>query len=367
MKKNLVEKYIELYKKGYSEVFDKYLHTKTMQRLKGIGMYCGMDYVGINMLRPKNDYTRYDHSVVTCYGTYALTEDLIQALAALFHDSGTAPFSHVNSYKNGEGETQENDEEDVLTILKKDKELLEHLKNDKINLLDVCDASKYPIVDKERPALCMDRLDGILSTCLLCTGKLDFEYISELINMVVVFEQKDYSWCYPMNERLESYNIEIGLNEMGSKLCYEDFFEAISIFGRMLQSKESRYAMTLLGDILKIMELEGIISGNENSETEIIKKMVNSKYKNLWLDFTKLSKVEEVDESTNGYVLTPKSKIRYTFPLVWDGTSPTDFFGISGELYDDYIKLQDQLDKIDIPLKGNLSEESEKILLKYKK
>jgi len=95
--------------------------------------------------------------------------------------------------------------------------------------------------------------------------------------------------------------------------------------------------------------------------------MLNSPYQQLWIDFNNLSEVWEVDAETEGYVINPKSKIRYTFPLVFDGTQPYDYFGICGDLYDDYIKLQPELDKVGIPLKGNLSPESEKILVKHKK
>jgi hypothetical protein len=366
MKKTLVDQYIELYRSENTEILDKYDNTETMQRLKGKGYFCGMDYVGIKKLKPKRKYTRYDHSNVVCHGTYSLTGDLKQALAGKFHDVGTRPFAHANSFKKGEGATQENDELDVKTILKNDKTILRYLKEDNIELEEVCDASMYPIVDKEIPALCMDRLDGILSTSLFWTGNIGIKDVTDLLRMITYFEQKDL-WGCPSSERLENFEIEMGLNEMNSNKCYEDFFAVIGTYSRLLQSKESRYAMTLLGDILGIMETKGILSGNEQSEKEAIEKMLNSPYQQLWIDFNNLSEVWEVDAETEGYVINPKSKIRYTFPLVFDGTQPYDYFGICGDLYDDYIKLQPELDKVGIPLKGNLSPESEKILVKHKK
>ena len=46
----LVEKYNNLNKENSNDTLDKYFETKTLQRLKGKGLFCGMDYVGINFL-----------------------------------------------------------------------------------------------------------------------------------------------------------------------------------------------------------------------------------------------------------------------------------------------------------------------------
>mgnify|MGYP007002368809 CR=1 FL=1 len=48
-----LNKYNAMNKKNYQGPLDKYFKTKTMQRLKGKGLFCGMDHVGVDMLRPR--------------------------------------------------------------------------------------------------------------------------------------------------------------------------------------------------------------------------------------------------------------------------------------------------------------------------
>lgn len=57
----LVEKYNNF------NVLDKYFETKTLQRLKGKGLFCGMDYVEIDSLIPTEYYSRYNHSKNVAY------------------------------------------------------------------------------------------------------------------------------------------------------------------------------------------------------------------------------------------------------------------------------------------------------------
>ena len=63
----LVEKYNNLNKQNSNNVLDKYFETKTLQRLKGKGLFCGMDYVEIDSLIPTEYYSRYDHSKNVAY------------------------------------------------------------------------------------------------------------------------------------------------------------------------------------------------------------------------------------------------------------------------------------------------------------
>lgn len=61
---------------------------------------------------------------------------------------------------------QASDELKIESILKQDEEFLEYLHEDKIELKDVTNPEKYPLINKEIPTLCLDRSDGILATCL---------------------------------------------------------------------------------------------------------------------------------------------------------------------------------------------------------
>ena len=112
----LVEKYNNLNKQNSNSTLDKYFETKTLQRLKGKGLFCGMDYVGIDSLRPREYYSRYDHSKNVAYTAWKLSGDLKVTLTGAFHDVGSLAFAHVNSFKKGDSLTQESDELLLSTI-----------------------------------------------------------------------------------------------------------------------------------------------------------------------------------------------------------------------------------------------------------
>jgi len=71
----LVEKYNNLNKQNFNDVLDKYFQTKTLQKLKGKILFCGMNYVGINSLRSNEYYSRYSHSKNIAYTAWKLSED----------------------------------------------------------------------------------------------------------------------------------------------------------------------------------------------------------------------------------------------------------------------------------------------------
>lgn len=185
----LVEKYNNMNKENANNKLDRYFNTRTLQRLQGKGLFCGMDYIGIEELKTIEYYSRLDHSKNVAYTASKLSDDFKVALAGAFHDIGTLSFSHVNSYKKGEALTQENDELDIKSILLKDEELITYLYEDGINISDVVDYSRYPLIDKKIPCLCLDRVDGgILATCLIWDHTHTFEEIEALYNMICYTE-----------------------------------------------------------------------------------------------------------------------------------------------------------------------------------
>lgn len=371
----MLERYNKLYRTNYPGKLDnskleRYFNTITLQRLKGRGMYCGMDYVGVPKLIPREKYTRYDHSKNVSYSGWTLSEDLKVALTGAFHDVGTLDFSHVNSFKKGEGLTQENDELDVKTILNKDEELLQYLYEDGLTVDDVCDYSKYPLLDKEIPALCLDRVDGILSTCLFFAKTHSYEEIEKLYYMLTYFENLNGMVIDLTVDRLKNFNGEIVLSEYGDAY-YEDFFKAISCYSKILLSKESRYVMELFGIVLRFYEDVGVIENNDLfnlSEDELIGKILDSKHKDIWLDFTSMDKVRvALPNQRKGLILYSKPKIRQANPLCFGQMTVSEIDGISGDFYRELVNLYKDIENTDKPLVGNLSESTVKVLTKYKK
>lgn len=371
----MLERYNKLHRTNYPGKLDnsrleRYFQTKTLQKLKGRGMFCGMDYVGIKKLIPNAKYTRYDHSKNVAYSGWTLSEDLKVALTGGFHDVGTQDFSHVNSFKKGESLTQENDELDIKTILNNDEEILEYLFEDKLTVDDVCDYSKYPLLDKEIPSLCLDRVDGILSTCLFFAKTHSIEEIENLYYMLTYFENLNGMVIDLSVDRLKNFNGEIVLSECG-EASYEDFFRAISCYSKLLLSKESRYVMELFGIVLRFYEDVGVIEDNDLfnlSEEEVIAKILDSKYRDIWLDFTSMDKVRiALPNQRKGLILYSKPKIRQANPLCFGQMTVCEIDGISGDFYRELVNLYKDIERTDKPLVGNLCESTVKVLSKYKK
>lgn len=365
----LVEKYNNLNKKNSNDALDKYFETKTLQRLKGKGLFCGMDYVGINSLRPNEYYSRYDHSKNVAYTAWKLSEDLKIALTGAFHDVGSLSFAHVNSFKKGDSLTQESDELDIKSIIQKDEELLTYLHEDGINIDEVVTASKYPLIDKKIPSLCLDRVDGILATCLFWSKTHSFEEIESLYNMLTYFENLN-GMCFDIsNERLRNFNGEIVLSE-NYNAEYEDFFRAINTYSKLLLTKEDRYLMEVLGLALKYYEDIGLITENdlfELSEQEIISKILNSKYGYILKDVLSLDKVSYATKEDTGLVIVSKPKIRQANPLCFGQMEICEIDGISGRFYRELNNLYQNIELTNKPITGDLDKETVKILSKYKK
>lgn len=365
----LVEKYNNLNKKNSNAVLDKYFETKTLQRLKGKGLFCGMDYVGIDSLRPVEYYSRYDHSKNVAYTAWKLSEDLKVALAGAFHDIGSLSFAHVNSFKRDDSLIQESDELNIKDVMSQDKELLEYLYNDGINIEDVVSAEKYPLIDKKIPSLCMDRVDGILATCLFWAKTHSFEEIESLYNMLTYFENLNGMCFDTSNERLRNFNGEIVLSE-NCKAEYEDFFKAVNTYSKLLLTKEDRYLMEVLGLTLKYYEDIGLINEKdlfELGEQEIISKILDSKYGNVLKDVLSLREVSYATNDDTGLILVSKPKIRQANPLCFGQMEVCEIDNISGKFYRELNNLYEDIKLTNRPITGKLNKETIKILSKYKK
>ncbi|MBQ2872753.1 MAG: HD domain-containing protein [Bacilli bacterium] len=365
----LVEKYNNLNKQNSNSILDKYFETKTLQRLKGKGLFCGMDYVGIDSLKPREYYSRYDHSKNVAYTAWKLSEDLKVALAGAFHDVGSLSFAHVNSFKKGDSLKQESDELSVKEVLLRDKELLEYLYQDGISLDDVIDGARYPLIDKKIPALCLDRVDGILATCLFWAKTHSFEQIEGFYNMLTYFETLNGMTFDMTNERLLNFNGEIVISEYDD-VWYEDFFDAIGVYSKLLLTKEDRYLMEILGLTLKYYEDIGIISERdlfEMSEQEIISKILDSKYGDILKDVLSLDKVEYAKDNDSGLILISKPKIRQANPLCWGHMRVCDIYEITGEFFRELVDLSEDIKLTDRPIVGNLSKETMKVLSRYRR
>lgn len=365
----LVEQYRDLNKERSNNEIEKYFNTETLRRLKGKGLFCGMDYVSIESLKPNEYYSRFDHSRNIAYSAWKLSEDLPTTLAGAFHDVGSLSFAHVNSFKKGEGLTQEQDELSIKSVIEEDNELLELLKQDGIKLEDVIDPKRYPLIDKSIPALCLDRLDGILATCLFFAKTHSFSQIRELYYMVCYFENLNGICVDIFNDRFQNFNGEIVLGEYGD-VYYEDFFKAINAYSNILLTKEDRYMMEILGLTLKYYEDIKVISERDLfylSEEEIIDIILSSRYSAVLEDVLAIEKVRYANPSDNGIVVVPKPKIRQASPLCLGQMTVCEIHEISGDFYRELNDLREAIELTDKPITADLSKSTIQTLRPYQK
>ena len=365
----LVEKYNALNQERADERLKRYFKTKTLERLKGKGMFCGMDYTGIKRIRPIEYYSRYDHSKNVANTASKLSEELKVALTGAFHDVGTLSFAHVNSFKKKDATAQASDELKVESVLKQDEELLEYLHEDKIELEDVIHPEKYPLIDKDLPTLCLDRADGILATCLFWAHTHSIEEIEALYNMLAYFDNLDGMVVDNFNHRLKDFTGEMALVEH-PKAEFEDFFKAINIYSKLQLTKEDRYFMELLGLALNYYEDIGIIQEEDLfhlSEQEIIDKIFDSKEKSVLEDILSLEEVHYSKPEDKGIVVVTKPKIRQSNPLCFNQMSLCEINDISGEFYQELNPLFKDICLTSKPITGDLSKDTVKKLAKYQK
>ncbi len=232
--------YLECYLKQLDyenkpQFLDKYLKSPSLLRLKKVGYFCGMDYASKSVYDFSEYISRYDHSLTVALLTYKLTKDKVQTLSALFHDIATPCFSHVIDYMNKDYTNQESTEEYTERIIKEDVYLLECLKEDNINIEDIIDFKKYPVVDNKRPKVCTDRIDGVILTGACWTKNITLDDIYNIVN----------DMCIVINEDNEQ---EIGFTNKDTVDKIINISKSIDVY---CHSNEDNYMMNLLADITK--------------------------------------------------------------------------------------------------------------------
>ena len=296
MKKTLLEFYLETLEYNEKpEFINKYLNTPSLNRLKKVGYFCGMDYASKNIYDFKEHITRYDHSLTVALLTWKCTKDKKATLAGLFHDIATPCFSHVIDYMNKDYENQESTEEYTEDILKKDTYLSKCLKEDNIKIEDIIKFKQYNIVDNNRPKVCADRLDGVILTGISWTKNIDYKDIKNIVNDI------------------EIYNNEIGFKTKNIAKKVLEISESIDIF---CHSKEDNYMMELLAGITKYGIDKGYITYEElyiANEEELICKLKKVDDAKLIENFVKF---ENITKDEIPCISLPKVKIRDLNPLV---------------------------------------------------
>ena len=155
------------------EFMKKYLHLRILERLKDVGMLCGIDHASHSYKYFEFYVSRYDHSFGTAMTVWKLTHNEKWTLAALFHDVSTPVFSHVIDFLNGDYVNQESTEEMTSVVLDSSDAFKDYIHQDGFMMNDIANFKGYTIVDLERPKMCADRLNNVMTVGMGWIGSLD--------------------------------------------------------------------------------------------------------------------------------------------------------------------------------------------------
>ena len=263
------------------EFLYKYLDLEIMTRLKDISVLCGMDYASKHIYDFKFYMSRFNHSLNVALITWRLTYDKTQTLAALFHDVSTPVFSHVIDYMNGDYIKQESTEDKTKDVLYSSDLLSSYLKEDEVDINNIIDFKKYPVVDSPRPALCADRIDNLVDVGMAWAKCVKYRDAKDIIDNLYYDKQSN---------EIGLYSEYIG--HMLSEINYK-----INV---LTHSNEDTFMMVLLSDIVKLLIDEGIIKYNdlyqltEHQMLRIIRKHLDNPRLNEMYDIWK--NVEYIDK-----------------------------------------------------------------------
>ena len=238
----------------FPEFLQKYLYTDTLRRLRNISQFCGVDYT--KLYNPTFFYTRFYHSIIVALINYHFTRDKKSTIASLLHDDKTPCFAHTIDYVLGDYKTQESSENYRRNILLQDKELLQMLKEDKIEVEELEDLSRYPILENKSPRLCADRLDGVLHTCAIWLHTHSLNEINEVFHGLSVIENNG--------------SLELGFTDEGTAL---KFSRMVMVYAKVLQSNRNKLVMQYLSDMIKLLIDMGLITFEDlytKKESEIV-------------------------------------------------------------------------------------------------
>ena len=286
-----------LYKQDYPIFIDPYLASKSMQRLKGVDMNCGLQFTSHPDFSSYGPYSRYEHSVGVACIIWYFTHDKKQTLAGLFHDISTRAFSHVIDFVRKDYLVQESTEDNTRQFILQDTVIMNQLLCDGISVDEVSDYHVYPIADNDAPRLSADRLEYTLGNLL------------------------NYRKC--TIEEIEKYykDLTVGVSEDGKQeimfqnrdIAEEFAFGALSC-GMIYSCDFDRYGMEKLAKILRKGLKDKTLTESDLylSEIEVVNKLSHSDLCNTWDEYTRLY---DVAKDPFGDIMV-NAKKRYIDPYV---------------------------------------------------
>ena len=303
-----INKYFHILSDEIPDFIEEYINAPEMQRLKGIGIACGVNF---SKLRPNvMFYSRFEHSIGVALIVWHFTKDKKQALAGLFHDIANPAFSHCIDFLNGDYETQESTEELTTKIISDSTYIISLLNRDGIKLEEVNDYKLYPIADNNIPMISADRLEYSFSNGFSLEDVWEDGEIEKIYSNLTILKN-------------EKGKIELGFQDLE---IAELFINKIK--GLWIDYVEDRFIMEIIVHIVKklneknLIKVEDLYRLSEFEVIDIAKKSNILEVQKLVQNMANAKDLYESDTQVDGkYCIKCKAKYRYIDPLLLYGNS----------------------------------------------
>ena len=270
----------KIYHQEIPNFIKKLIQTPSLQRLKDIGMNCGVEYTNFAFFQNIIPYSRYEHSIGVSLIVYHFTHDKKQTVAGLLHDIATPVFAHTIDFYHQDHLKQESTEFDTKKIIEQDPFLVSLLKKYGLTIEEVCNYHLYPLCDNDSPQLSADRLEYTLG------------------NM--------YSYGFCTLKEIQNLFNDLKVNDLENEIIFKHEELAYFFTKHMLQCShvyvmdEDRYAMEYLSHLIKKAIEKNVVSESdfylkEKEFIDLLKK--DQEIKNLWENYQKLNKVEHREKN----------------------------------------------------------------------
>lgn len=301
MKNLQISEYYKILSSDFPEWLKSYINTKELQTQNYISVDCGEYYS--KLFNEHIFYSSLDHSIAVALIVWHFTHYKKQTLAGLFHDIATPAFKHCVDFMNGDYLKQESTEDLTSEFIKKSQDVLALLKKDHIDLKEIDDYHLYPIADNDTPKLSADRLEYSLSNAVYAYKLISLDEAKQIYDDIEI-------------QQNESGEAELGFRTKAIARKFVQLTSKMSVFYR---NEKSVYTMQLIADILKGLETTGQITIKDlydQKESDIIKIIENSKYKDIWSAWKNAKKVQVSKTAPKDvYYVHQKVKVRYIDPL----------------------------------------------------
>lgn len=265
------------------------INSKPLQRLKGINQAGASQYATEN-----KDVTRYEHSLGVMILLSKLGASTEEQIAGLLHDTPHTAFSHVIDFVFKEGNHNQEFHEKFYEKIILQSEIPRILKKYNFDVKRILEDSNFPLLERNLPDLCADRIDYTLRDMTAYYGFSDKinEYVSSFVihNNEIIIEGASIAKSFA--EDYIRMHKDVWSNNLG-----------VALF-------------QILADAIKIALDDGILTENDLFEDDqsVYTKLKESRNKIILNKLDMLNPNLNIIDDPNNFDFHSRNKLRYINP-----------------------------------------------------